>query len=78
MCEIKQSLGRESFDVCFDKGTYDAISLCPDDATSKRQTYIENIAKILGPTGDKRKFLILTSCNWTESELVKQFQERKI
>jgi hypothetical protein len=78
MSEIKQYLGRDSFDVCFDKGTYDAISLCPDNATSKRQKYIENVAEILGPPEDKRKFLILTSCNWTENELDEQFQERKI
>ena len=47
MSEIKQYLGRASFDACFDKGTYDAISLCPDDATRKRQKYIENVAEIL-------------------------------
>ena len=78
MSEIKQYLGRVSFDACFDKGTYDAISLCPDDATSKRQRYIENVAELLGSPEDKRKLLILTSCNWTESELVEQFQERKL
>ena len=74
--EIKQYLGRDSFDVCFDKGTYDAISLCPDDAINKRKIYIKNISEILGSLEIKRKFLILTSCNWTKEELVKQFQER--
>jgi SAM-dependent methyltransferase len=75
--EIRQCLSRNSFDVCLDKGTYDAISLCPENAKSKRQKYIENIFELLGSGGNTKRFLILTSCNWTEEELVKQFEERK-
>ena len=76
--EIKRNLGRESFDVCIDKGTYDAISLCPEDAASKRQKYIDNVFELLCSPEDTKKFLILTSCNWTKDELIEQFQKRKL
>ena len=42
---------------------------------SKRLKYIENISELLGSGGNKKRFLILTSCNWTEEELVKQFED---
>jgi len=73
--EIQQVLGRNSFDVCFDKGTYDAISLCPEEAKLKRQKYIENISELLKSSNSK-KYLILTSCNWTKEELVEQLKEK--
>ena len=53
------------------------ISLCPDDAQSKREKYIENVSELLRSMESKKQLLILTSCNWTKDELVKQFQERK-
>ncbi|XP_017878868.1 EEF1A lysine methyltransferase 2-like isoform X1 [Ceratina calcarata] len=58
------------FKLVHDKGTYDAISLHPQDPASKRQKYIENIHKILLPSG----YLVLTSCNWTKEEIEKHFQ----
>lgn len=58
------------FKLVHDKGTYDAISLHPEDPSSKRQKYIENIYKILLPSG----YLVLTSCNWTKEEIEKHFQ----
>ncbi|XP_054009919.1 EEF1A lysine methyltransferase 2 [Hylaeus anthracinus] len=58
------------FKVVHDKGTYDAISLHPQDPAIKRQKYIENVYKILLPDG----YLVLTSCNWTKEELKKHFQ----
>ena len=61
-----------------DKGTYDAISLCPDDARSKRRKYIENVADLLQTGPDKKGLFIITSCNWTEEELTKQLQDRKL
>ena len=76
--EIKQILGRDGFDACFDKGTYDAISLCPKEAKEKRQKYIKNVSDLLNPSSaDTKKFLILTSCNWTKEELVEQLKESK-
>lgn len=57
----------ERFNVCLDKGTFDAISLCPDLPQSEaRQRYFENVTKLLKEDG----IFILTSCNWTAKELV--------
>lgn len=61
-------LGKK-YDVLIDKGTYDAISLCPDDAPSKRQSYVENLCKLMKPTG----VCWMTSCNWTASELIEHY-----
>uniref|UniRef100_A0A182K278 Protein-lysine N-methyltransferase n=1 Tax=Anopheles christyi TaxID=43041 RepID=A0A182K278_9DIPT len=59
------------FKVVHDKGTYDAISLHPEDAKTMRTHYIANVHRMLHADG----LFILTSCNWTESELVKSFAE---
>ncbi|CAB0014303.1 unnamed protein product [Nesidiocoris tenuis] len=64
---IPNSLGK--FDIALDKGTYDAISLTPEDAQTSRTAYVRNVAAILENGG----LFIITSCNWTEAELVKQF-----
>lgn len=53
-------------------GTYDAVSLHPDDPKSKRETYILNIYNMLENEG----LLIITSCNWTETELCKAFSSK--
>ena len=58
------------YDVCLDKGTYDAISLNPDSPQLQRARYRENIAQLLKEHG----LLILTSCNWTEEELRTHFE----
>ncbi|XP_014256508.1 EEF1A lysine methyltransferase 2 [Cimex lectularius] len=57
------------FDIALDKGTYDAISLNPEDTQYKRQKYIQNVATILRKNG----LLIITSCNWTAAEIIKHF-----
>jgi len=58
-----------AFDLLLDKGTYDAISLSGDPAHRRR--FIETAAAIAKPgTG---RFLI-TSCNWTQDELVAHFE----
>ncbi|KAK6639170.1 hypothetical protein RUM43_007440 [Polyplax serrata] len=44
---ILDDIFESNYSVCLDKGTYDAISLDPEDAKFKRQTYIENISKLL-------------------------------
>lgn len=64
-----EALGR--FKVVNDKGTYDAISLNPDNPKEKRMAYISNVAKLLEDDG----FFIITSCNWTEDELAVSFAE---
>lgn len=60
------------FKIIHDKGTYDAISLCPDDTRKKRLKYIDNIWHLMNQDG----LLVLTSCNWTEQELVRSFGDR--
>lgn len=62
---ISAVLGDRQFDVVHDKGTYDAVSIHPDDPSSKRNAYINNVHKMTAVNG----LLILTSCNWTEDEL---------
>ncbi|XP_033322961.2 EEF1A lysine methyltransferase 2 [Megalopta genalis] len=59
------------FKLAHDKGTYDAISLHPEDPATKRKLYIEAVKKILSPDG----LLVLTSCNWTKEELEVHFQD---
>nr|XP_031841168.1 EEF1A lysine methyltransferase 2 isoform X2 [Nomia melanderi] len=59
------------FKLAHDKGTYDAISLHPQDPALKRKMYINNIYEILLPDG----YLMLTSCNWTKEELEAHFQD---
>ncbi|XP_057296941.1 EEF1A lysine methyltransferase 2-like [Hydractinia symbiolongicarpus] len=57
------------FDLCHDKGTYDAISLRPNDAKEARHKYINTLKSILVENG----IFIITSCNWTLTELKDQF-----
>lgn len=57
--------------VVHDKGTYDAISLNPENAKEKRMAYIRNIVRLLTDDG----YFIITSCNWTEDELRITFQD---
>jgi len=72
VCDILDNMLSHDFKLVHDKGTYDAISLNPENPTEKRQKYIENIHRILLPGG----YLILTSCNWTKDELLKHFANR--
>ncbi|KAK7870920.1 hypothetical protein R5R35_012146 [Gryllus longicercus] len=66
---LNDDLEPELFDIALDKGTYDAVSLHNDNTREKRVQYINNVWKILKSKG---KFVI-TSCNWTEKELVTHF-----
>nr|XP_034194025.1 EEF1A lysine methyltransferase 2 [Osmia lignaria] len=73
VCDILNLTNSElpiDFKLVHDKGTYDAISLHPEDPATKRQKYIENVYKILQPAG----YLVLTSCNWTKEEIGKHFE----
>lgn len=63
--DINVTFPNKTFDIVHDKGTYDAISLHPENPGLKRITYLENIWNLTSDNG----FLILSSCNWTESEL---------
>ena len=58
------------FDVVLDKGTFDAISLAGDAKETRVCERYPDIARKLLKAGG---FLVVTSCNWTEDELVKWF-----
>lgn len=66
---IVDDVFESKYKVCLDKGTYDAISLDPEDAKSKRLSYIKNSSELLEDDG----LLIITSCNWTDVELTQHF-----
>uniref|UniRef100_A0A8B9MSH6 Methyltransferase domain-containing protein n=1 Tax=Accipiter nisus TaxID=211598 RepID=A0A8B9MSH6_9AVES len=59
------------FEICIDKGTFDAISLNPDNALGKRKQYVRSLCSVLKPEG----FFLITSCNWTKEELLNEFRE---
>ncbi|CAD5115595.1 DgyrCDS4555 [Dimorphilus gyrociliatus] len=59
----------EKFDIVLDKGTFDAISLCDENVQEKKLWYKNNVESML----KNDSLFIITSCNWTEEELVKFF-----
>ncbi|VCW68638.1 unnamed protein product [Gulo gulo] len=59
------------FHICIDKGTFDAISLNPDNAIEKRKQYVKSLSGVLNVKG----FFLITSCNWTKEELLDEFSE---
>ncbi|XP_002722194.4 EEF1A lysine methyltransferase 2 isoform X1 [Oryctolagus cuniculus] len=59
------------FQICIDKGTFDAISLNPDNAIEKRKQYVKSLSRVLKVKG----FFLITSCNWTKEELLNEFSE---
>ncbi|KAJ5103806.1 S-adenosylmethionine-dependent methyltransferase [Penicillium argentinense] len=61
---------RGGFDIVLDKGTFDAISLA-EDAKETRvcERYPDIVRRLIRAGG----FLIVTSCNWTEEELMHWF-----
>ncbi|GBP13574.1 EEF1A lysine methyltransferase 2 [Eumeta japonica] len=65
--EDPSELGK--FNIIHDKGTYDSISLNPIEPKTQRELYIEHVENMLDNCG----YFIITSCNWTERELVEQF-----
>lgn len=66
---IKKQLGTTKYDIAHDKGTYDAVSLHPDNPNEKKNFYINHVHEMIAENG----LLILTSCNWTEEELITSF-----
>lgn len=63
--DVEQRFGNQHFDIIHDKGTYDAISLHPDNPHEKRNKYISILHSLATAGG----LLILSSCNWTDAEL---------
>lgn len=61
----------KGFDVCIDKGTFDAIALNPDNFNDGKKLYIQSLRQALKWEG----FFAVTSCNWTREELLDRFSE---
>lgn len=59
------------FDVCIDKGTFDAISLNPDNTKEGKILYIQALKDALKDQG----LFSITSCNWTKEQLLVQFSD---
>jgi hypothetical protein len=55
------------FDIVLDKGTFDAVSLMAEKSQCERYPGIA--ARLVRKGG----FLVVTSCNWTEEEVVRWF-----
>ena len=65
---------KNGFDICLDKGTYDAISLCQDNSKEMRLQYRQSVFELLrDSTSSESPLFFITSCNWTENELVEFF-----
>ena len=64
------SVLNQTFDIVIDKGTYDAISLNPDEPAAQRARYISNTLQLIAERG----LFVMTSCNWTEHELTQHFE----
>ncbi|KAL5003791.1 methyltransferase domain-containing protein [Aspergillus recurvatus] len=60
------------FDIVLDKGTFDAVSLMVEKSECERYP------GIAGGLVRKGGFLIVTSCNWTEEEIVRWFTSAEI
>ncbi|RKP24989.1 S-adenosyl-L-methionine-dependent methyltransferase [Syncephalis pseudoplumigaleata] len=72
---------RGRFHVVLDKGTYDAISLHPDQKAARDEGkagpadhYVDAAAHLLDDS--ETGLLLITSCNWTQDELVHRFHKR--
>ena len=73
--EAHESLGVH--DVVLDKGTFDAISLSQaTDRLGKR--ICEGYSKRVEPLIKEDGLLLVTSCNWTESELKRWFEHENL
>ena len=61
------------FDIGIDKGTLDAILLCPaDQRKEKCQAYMNTVHRHI------KNYLFLVSCNWTRTELLRFFELSKV
>lgn len=70
---LESNFVQATFKICLDKGTYDAISLCPNNSSQKRKSYLKFLLNVLPKEG----IFIIVSCNWTVDELKFQFDVLK-
>ncbi|CAG9864451.1 unnamed protein product [Phyllotreta striolata] len=69
-CDILKGI-RDCYEIIHDKGTYDAVSLS-ENPKENRLKYIDSVHESLADKG----LLIVTSCNWTQNELNKHFEDK--
>jgi SAM-dependent methyltransferase len=72
---VGSSPDSSGFDLVLDKGTFDAISLSSDtvDVAGKVVRVHEAFPSIAISLIKPQGFLLITSCNWTEEEVVRWF-----
>ena len=58
------------FEIVHDKGTYDAITLKPETQEVNHSNYLAALNRLIIVNG----YFIITSCNFTESELKDKFE----
>jgi hypothetical protein len=61
------------FDIVLDKGTFDAVSLSEERDEGSGERVCERYPGIARGLVRRGGFLVVTSCNWTEEELVRWF-----
>lgn len=61
----------KGFDVCIDKGTFDAIILNPDNFNDGKKLYVRSLKEALKHDG----FFVISSCNLTREQLLDRFSE---
>ncbi|XP_036450073.1 EEF1A lysine methyltransferase 2 isoform X1 [Colossoma macropomum] len=66
---LNPSADLKDFDVCIDKGTFDAISLNPEGRDMTKLQYVTSLRAVLKPQGQ----FVITSCNWTKEQLLQIF-----
>ncbi|XP_046710885.1 EEF1A lysine methyltransferase 2 isoform X1 [Silurus meridionalis] len=59
----------KGFDLCIDKGTFDAISLNSENREMAKLQYVSSLRAALQPQGH----FVITSCNWTKEQLLQIF-----
>jgi len=61
-----------TYNIVNDKCTYDIVSLCPENPEEKLINYLNTVAKLLR---NKDSLFILTSCRFTEDELISRCED---
>jgi len=65
---------KEGFDIVLDKGTFDAISLSDEKDPRTGRRIFEGYGRKAAGLVKNGGYLLVTSCNWTEDELRKWFE----
>lgn len=63
----------ETFDILFDKGTFDAI--CLNEDKTMRSKYVSTIVSMMKTNSS---YFVITSCNWTQAEVIQMFESMSL